>query len=285
MKLVVWMLVTIVVLLLVGVLPAGDGAPVAVFRSPVIIVLLGAVAVGCLVACLSVLCRRRKGRAFGLKQVGFLLTHISVSLILAGAFLRLLDGEKGSFVVPLMPGHSIINSHGGEVTLDFGVSATDLKIGYYEPDYYNVFARNPGPDSEHASHEFVRRVAIPSDGPLVVDEATSVPRRVMKDHEGRWRPFYALEDGSVLQVSRIVRDYAAILHFKRAGSEAVEAHIAVNHPVTFQKWRFYLMDAKEDQAYIVLSVKRDPGWPLVQSGIWMMMAGVAIMCFRKASAT
>ena len=283
MKFVVWVLGVIVVLLLVGVIPAGEGTPATVFRSPVFIALLGTTAIAALVSCIVALWSAGKRRRFNLKAVCFLLTHFSVALILTGAFLRYTRGESATFVIPLVANHTVRSSYDGESQLDFGVTADELKISYYELEHYNLFTRTTGQGQEHADHEFLKKVSIPADGPLVVDEKTSVSREEMQDHEGDWKPFHPLADGSILQADRTVRYYSAMLHFSEDDAETIDAKIAVNHPVAFQKWRFYLMDAKDNQPYIVLSGKRDPGWPLVRAGIWMMLVGVAVMCFRKAS--
>jgi len=272
MKFIVWLLVAVVLFLLVGVLPVGESWPDIVFRSPVFIVLLGAIACSSLVCCFVFLrgCRNPNGR--GLKQMGIILIHASVALILAGAFLRYLFGEEGTFLLPVAPPDYVNTSCDGKLSLDFGVSAADLEISYYEPTHYDLLVPSPGANAIKEAHQFSRKVNIPSDGPLVIDEHVQVELSEMKGRDGNWKPFHLLADGSVLRINRIVSRYSATLHFEGSDGETLDEDIAVNHPATFQKWRFCLMSAEEGQPYIVLSGKKDPGWPLVRVGIWMMTA-------------
>jgi hypothetical protein len=279
MKFAVWLMATLVVLLLAGVLPAGDGHPDIIFRSPVFIALLVLLALSCVVCCIAVAVRSVRQRRFGLKQAGLILSHLSAVLILSGAFLRFAYGRDGSFLIPVAAGHFVSRSYDGGLALDFGVSGTDLQISYYDPTHYDYFA----PDANTGAHEFRKRVSIPPEGPLLVDDGMQVERSKMQDKAGNWSPFYFLPDGSILQANRTVKHYSAVIHFKSMDDKVIDKEISVNHPVTFQNWRFYLMSAKEGEPYIVLSGKQDPGWPLVRLGIWMMIAGVGILCFRKTS--
>ena len=283
MKFVVLLLLAIVLLLLAGVLPSGDGPPDGVFRSPVFVALLGLVGLSSLACCAGVLFRSVKARRFGLKRLTFLLTHLSVVLMLAGACLKFVSGREGTFLLPVMQDHFVSTSYDRALPLDFGISATDLEISYYEPSHYDLFVIDTSAAAGNDSHEFSRKLSIPADGPLAIDNDLEIELADLKDDEGNWKPFYRLDDGSILQINRTVRHYGAVLHFKDAAGRILDEEISVNYPVTFRKWRFYLMDAKEGQSYIVLSGKRDPGWPLVSSGMWMMIVGVAFMCFKKAS--
>jgi hypothetical protein len=282
MKFAVWVLGALVLLLLVGVLPASGTRLDGVFRSPVFVALLGIVACANVVAITAMLRQCMRNRLLALKQVGFFLSHLSVVLILSGGFLRYLYGLEGMFLVPVTADVAISDSYDGGLELDFELTADDLQIEYYEPTHYDLFVLSPGDDPQNASHAFSRKVRIPDAGKVMLDDANAIDLADLKHESGGWKTFYQMDDGSVLQISRTVKHYAAQVSFLSQNGDVVKSEIAVNHPLSFDGWRFYLMSAKEGQPYIVLSGKRDPGWPLVHTGIWMMMVGVAITCFRKA---
>ena len=59
---------------------------------------------------------------------------------------------------------------------------------------------------------------------------------------------------------------------------------SVNHPLDFHGWRFYLMSHDtQNNEYIVITARRDPGRGCVIAGIWMIIAGVAVLCWFSQS--
>ncbi len=261
--------------MLAGVLPARGGGQAAVFYSPVFIALLSALGIALIVCAV----RRRPSR----RQVGFHLTHLSVALILLGAFLGFAFGERTQLAVPVAADHETRElplADGGSAGLPFGLSVTDFEVLYYPPDY--VLYRPSG----EAGYEFVRRVRLPAEGTLDLGEAGSIAVEDLKDDAGEWLPERALAGGRVLRrAAAMPRRYAAALRISDPGGAVRREELAVNHPVEHGGWRFYLMSYDEDAArYVVLSARRDPGRRLVIAGIWALMAGVAIMCFRRRGA-
>ncbi len=57
----------------------------------------------------------------------------------------------------------------------------------------------------------------------------------------------------------------------------------VNAPVAHRGWKFYLMDYDhENQSYLFLYAKKDPGNRLFAAGLWMIVIGTAGLCFQGA---
>lgn len=56
--------------------------------------------------------------------------------------------------------------------------------------------------------------------------------------------------------------------------------LAVNRPVSYGGWKFYLMDYEDSELYLSLHAKSDPGNAVFASGLWLIMAGTAVMCLR-----
>ena len=96
-----------------------------------------------------------------------------------------------------------------------------------------------------------------------------------------WVQHLSLENGWILQsASRTPRAFRALLglsdHLGRT-SHALE----VNRPVTVHGWRIYLMSYEAmPRLYVHLHLRKDPGRGFVTGGIWMVMAGAVLLCWR-----
>ena len=65
------------------------------------------------------------------------------------------------------------------------------------------------------------------------------------------------------------------------GDEVQDVLLQVNHPVLYDGWKFYLMDYdREAGSYVTLYAKNDPGNLPIRIGIWMLLIGTVLMCFR-----
>jgi len=217
MKAVAWLLIVIVLFMLAGVLPVNGESPEVIFRSPVFVLLLGALAVSSLVCCVR--------RGMRVRQVGFLLTHGGVVVILAGACIGFAVGERSDFAVPVSDRHQVRElptRDGGSIDLDFGLTVNSFNVSHYDR----------------------------------ADDAGGA----------------------------VARHYSAGLHLYEDDGTVRDEELTVNHPVAHNGWRIYLMSYDVTaQRYVVLSARRDPGRLPVIGGIWALMIGVAIMCFRKES--
>ncbi len=69
------------------------------------------------------------------------------------------------------------------------------------------------------------------------------------------------------------------------GDVTTPAELMVNHPVTAGSWRIYLMSYElEPRPFVLVSVRNDPGRGAVIAGIWMVIIGTALLCWRKQGA-
>ena len=128
MKVAIFVLGSIVLLLLAGVLPEPGGMQSAVFRSPVFAGALAAL------SALSIACaaRRREGAA---RRFAFALAHVGVVVLLAGAAVGAVVGVQGTLMLPLVEGHRIDRfrtADGRIVPLPFGVGARRFRVDYYD---------------------------------------------------------------------------------------------------------------------------------------------------------
>ncbi len=278
----VYILALLVLLMVTGVLPAGGGGQEAVFRSPVMVALLGALAID-LVVC-SV--RRR----LPWRRVGFYLTHFAVVVILLGAFLGFLFGRQTRFRMPVSADHvtrQLPTERGEPIRLGFGFAVADFEVTFYDPDYVLCEPRfpdaDPGVDDDYVK---VREVTVARKERLDLGAHGVVPVEELRDQAGNWVHYKELEDGWLLRkIPPTARHFAATVHIHQEdGTRKTEA-LAVNHPVEHGGWRFYLQDYGEQYGgYVVLSARRDPGRWLVIPGMYALMLGVAITCFHRRGA-
>lgn len=256
--------------MIAGALPARGGGQTAVFASPLFIALLAALC-GLLLRC-SV--RRRH-----LRHVGFVLCHSGLVLILAGALVGFLLGQRTQFAAPVSSEHVLRELPGpGEqsIPLGFGLSVASFAVQFHDPDYHLYL-----PPRGKGDYVFQRVLTPDREGRLVVDAALAVPAADLRDAQGGWVRQHVLPDGRLLQMAEPVpRHYEAILRISPETRPSRTAVLAVNHPVSEQGWRFYLMSYDQHQRqYVVLSARRDPGRILVIPGLWAAILGTAWLCW------
>jgi hypothetical protein len=278
MKFTVFILTLLVLFMLAGVLPVAEGTQAVVFHSPVFIGLLVLLGVAILYCCV----RRRPD----VKQIGFYLVHLGVVVILAGAGIGYIAGQKTSCAIPIAPQHEIRElprQNAEPIMLDFSITVPDFSVEYYDPSYYLYRPVAVTGEIRKTDYEFVENVSFTGDEPVPITDVLTVSPDDLKDGRGNWVPQQFLENGWVLQKGEAMpRHYSAQMNLKADDSDEVAAELSVNHPVSFAGWRFYLMSYdQQNLRYIVISARHDPGRLLVICGIWAVIVGIAVLCFRK----
>jgi len=270
MKLAIGLLVVIVLFLLAGVLPVPGGDAGIIFKTPVFMLLVATECVLLLVAAVRQVCAMR---------LAWALAHGGVVVLLLGALLGYLFGKDAEFSAPVGSAQGITQipatATGVVYTLPFSVRVSDFRVDYYDP-CYNLFR----PAQGMPPHEYVRTVVPPATGMLVLAEAGAIPVDALHDARGAWQDRFVLDNGWFLRLRRTPKHFEATLQLQVGSAAPVAAPLAVNHPVTFHGWKFYLMSYDDDDGLAVhLSVRRDPGRRLVIGGIWMVIIGSALLCW------
>lgn len=279
MRFTVLLLAVISFFLVAGVLPNREGDPAVIFYSPVFIFLLAAL------ACAILVCLFRRRFSFG--DLGFILSHGGVVMILAGALAGFLWGTSGRMVLPVFPDHwvsTLERKNRGPVDLPFAAGAAHLEIDYFPPKYDLYEPKETaGPQDGNSDYRLVERLRLDSAGELDIGD-----RKIAKSElfaEGIWRSHLVLDDGRILQrVEPMARHFEAQLVFRQDGSAVPARSLAVNHPVSFDGWRLYLMSHGRQQGfqYVVISARKDPGRGVVIAGIWAVIIGTAVIGLRPA---
>jgi hypothetical protein len=214
------------------------------------------------------------------------LAHLGVVAILAGACIGFVFGYKTNCTLPVGEQHKtseIILKNGKAIPLGFDITVTSFDVDFYDPPY-NLYRPVTAENGVHVTdYEFIRRIRFRDDTPVQVLENITVSAGELKDGSGQWVPQHYLENGWMLEKSRAMpRTYTAGMRITGKSGDTLEKELVVNHPVSYGGWRFYLMSYDmEADPYIVVSARRDPGRRAVIYGIWAVIIGTAMLCFRK----
>jgi len=264
----------VTLLLLTGVIPVGKGlSATAVYTSPMMILLLGLLSVSCLKCCL----KRR--------SVGFLMVHIGVVVILAGAFTGYVAGKKGTVQLQLL---RPVTASGltGESPVPFGfeVRAKDFKVKFYPPIYY--LYRPVSPDQIQPGQMPFGKVAEYDTAGKTFLDIDAIGRvevsNLWNEARGEWTQRRMLDAGVFLHLGSQTPSHYGVTLQVVDGEKQLELPISINHPAGYKGWRFYLMSYDQrNRSYVVLSARHDPGRNAVIAGIWIVMIGTFVLCFRR----
>jgi len=126
---------------------------------------------------------------------------------------------------------------------------------------------------------------VPSDSPTApyaveLSDAEG-KHRVLVGHGGRLGSCL-LSHGYALKLdSAADRSYEAMLSIRHGGTTSTQ-RLAINEPVNIDSWRIYLDDYDpHGHHFITVTVRHDPGDPLVVAGIIGLMLGTAILFYIR----
>ncbi len=289
MKPVILILGALVLLLLTGVIPVGGGvhAP-AVYYSPVMILLLA------LLSILSVRCCIRffRGRARppgapqrtarrAIQPLGFLLVHLGIVVILAGAFIGYVAGTKGVLQLSLMPQQPVgqlLTQDGDTVSFGFDVAAEDFQVQFYPP-MYQLFRKLPPEEAVPGRMPYKQAGKFSADGQgACIVEGFGPVSNLWNEARQEWTQRKMLNDGSFLGIAGQTPSFFGVTLL----IDGKKLPVSINHPAGCKGWRFYLMSYDQmAQRYVQLSARHDPGRNAVIAGIWIVMIGTFVLCFRR----
>ncbi|HCE45280.1 MAG TPA: hypothetical protein DET40_17205 [Lentisphaeria bacterium] len=258
--------------LLAGALPCPGGDSAVIFRSPVFIALLG------IISTLSLYCCWKN-----IRNPYFLASHLGAVIILSGAFISFLYGKNTQFNMPVMSAmlvDKIPAPNNGRWELGFSFSVADFKADYYKPDY-TFFIPDKSKEGGHRRHE-----TFSTEKATVLDFGKwgSLPVTSLLDEKtGKWTDRFDLENGcALLRENPVPKDFEAKIRIVPKNGSEFMCQLKVNRPVSYNGWRLYLVSFGNDKKpYVQLSAKNDAGRGTVIAGIWVLMAGTFISCFKR----
>ena len=271
----------IVLFLLAGAIPLHGGLELAVFRTPVFWSLLAILAVWCIIAC----CKPKRFKS--LRGIVFLLAHGGVVLLLLGAAIGLFTGKKTQFAayIGAQPANELPGPANTTYPLDFSLAVTDFKVDYYPPSYHYYAP----PEKEGDDFTLVKTLKPNMDGTITLPKhGGTISKDLLTDEDGHWKTQIFLDNNYLLhKAAPTPKLFEATAQLTLPDGTALPPKaFSVNHPLNFHGWRFYLMSHDtQNNEYIVITARRDPGRYCVIAGIWMIIAGVAILCWFSQSRT
>lgn len=266
------LMVLLTLFMLAAAFPVAGSSLAMIFKTPVFIGLGGLLA-GLLVYCSWT-------SAGGFRRIGFLLTHLGVVVIMAGALVGLGSGESHDLVLPIGGAgfvREIQKQDGSTVPLPFGIRCQRFGVDYYDPSYdlYEPVSKGGNPD-----YRKVATHTMSLSGELNLGRFGRMGREALFNPEtAAWRSQVVLTNGWILQQnSPSVRLFSAEIAIRAEGQPEDVRHLAVNKPIGIQGWRFYLMSYDtQNNSYVVLMARRDPGRLAVVAGIWMTIVGTILL--------
>lgn len=274
MKTTVWLLAVSTVLLLVGTFVSIFTQETWIYTTPPFL----AAAAALLAVQAACLIRRRPSW----KQLGFYLCHIGFLVVGVGAIASMLLRQETRFAIPVDPYAaygSVQNLDGTEVRFGFDLTCTGFSVERYDPDY-RLYQEDP---SAETGYSVVLETVIQSRDGLyrLGDWADPVPAdRLYRD--GAWLEQLDLGGGLVLvRIPPADKSYQADLLIHEENGDTLPMTLRVNDPHTHAGWKFYLMDYdKEAGQYVSLLAKHDPANQPILAGLWLIMVGTPLMCWR-----
>lgn len=209
------------------------------------------------------------------RNIGLCLLHAGSFLILAGAYMDFVSEQKmtGSFYV----GEEYYpNSAGQTHAPDFRFVIRDFKVDYYSLPVYALM--------EGKTRQELEEGVITNDAIVFPDHHLSLPLARMEAVASTPHPFLFLEGSKLVYMKKpAVEKYYEADFLITDQDSTHEYKMAVNHPVTHNGWRFYLMNhGKQDNRQIVsLIVRHAPGRLWVKTGILLLVAGTFLFSFFR----
>jgi hypothetical protein len=274
MKFAVVVFSALILFLLAGVIPIPGGLHANnIYYSPVFMLLL------LLLSILSVRCSLR--RKFSLKQSGFYLLHLGIVLILVGAFAGYVAGTKGMIqlsLVPQKPVGQLLTGKGKPISFGFDVAAENFQVKFYPP-VYQLFRPLPAEKIVQGQMPYEKAGEFNAgENGVCVLKGLGPVSNLWNEARQEWVQRKMLPDGSFLHLTGQTPSFFGVTLL----IEGRKLPVSINHPADYKGWRFYLVSYdQQNQRHVQLSVRRDPGRMVVIAGIWVVIAGTFVFCFRK----
>lgn len=282
-------------LLLYGALPwipaRFFGGP-SLFRSPLFIVLAAVLGVGLLWVSAT--------RPFSGRQLPFWICHLGCIVIGGGAIASHFLSEKHMIVMPL--GYEVAPSTvfqsaegmmGEPVQMPFPMSIGGFRVEIFDPEIYFLYKfKPPAKDGEEGSYEQVATVPVRADKMLDLSKVPGIPKDLAAepiqaglatDAGNRWSSHIPLGEYLLVWDRPADKSVSAELNIGAGEKPETVVPFQLNAPAEYRGWRFYLMGYDQQRlSWATLSARRDPGRDWVLAGCWLVIAGVALMCFRRS---
>lgn len=268
-----WMKPTVIALACAILLLITGGSPVLgvpqIYHSGVFLL------TGLIISLLAVL-----GVWFCRRKPALLLLHLGAVLILAGAYIDFALEKKVSFGI--FVGDDYVSNivydekTKTDIPLDFSFVVRSFEVAYY-PQTFSLYGMTEG--QPERLEEGINK----KDGVEFKKHNLFLTFDELKDEKGDFMPYRLVEGKMIAAKDRLTEKfYKADFRIKDKG-ETKDLVLAVNHPVSWNGWRFYLMShgVNQDKQYVYLTARHAPGRFCSLSGMYVLIAGSFLFAFLR----
>ncbi|HEX2927470.1 MAG TPA: cytochrome c biogenesis protein ResB [Ruminiclostridium sp.] len=279
MKWSIRIMTVIVIFLVIGSILVSSRLYEKIFWSPICFILLGVFTV------ILIIYSFKQG--FSFRKIGFQFCHLGIVIILIGACIGYFVAVKATAVFPMNTPYDQLQLENDKVVaLGFSISVIDFQVKRYNPEYY-LFKplKENSKSNDLKDYKKLGEFTSNFDESYDLKEYGRINAQKLKDNTAKdgWRSKYELENGLIL-VKAAPKDkyYLAKLKIIDSNSREIIENLEVNHPVGYKGWKFYLSSYDmEENSYVVLTAKCDPGVNFVIYGMWIALLGTILLCFQK----
>lgn len=207
-----------------------------------------------------------------LSQIGFHLAHGGILLVIAGALLYWGMGQEVTFNIPVdrsMSYGEVQTEDQGLVSFGFEISVPDFELEYKGEavSQYRAQLRILEPEPGAAAGGTVGK----TEGGSMSGSSGEITAGTSGGTAGAGHFTGGAEGGTT----------AGTAAGSTFGMRDEIHEMKVNSPVRYGGWKFYLMDYDhESQSYLTLHAKKDPGNRIFAAGLWTILIGTFLLCFR-----
>ena len=279
--------------LLAGVIPGKLGPATAIFKSPVFIGLAVMLGVGLLWTSAT--------RPASWRQIPFWVCHLGAVLIGGGALVSHCVGERHLLLMrtgeggePTTTFQSAEGMMGDPVEMPFPLSIGRFRVETYDPERYFLYQFKPGAkEGDSGNYERIATVPVRNDKTLDLSTVPGLPRELTAEPiqagissgngGNRWSSRIPLGEYQLIWDRPQDKSIVAVLNVGAGVTPTAAIPFKINDPADYGGWRFYLMGYDTQRiSWVTVIARRDPGRRAVLAGCWLLIAGVALMCFRRA---
>ena len=296
-------LLAIITILLVGGIPSEGAMNTAVYHSPVLIALFAVITILTLIASIIVALKKNKGRGI-CYYLSFYLMHYGIAIALIGCAITYFKSEKITFAGMLQDPQmrSLIPSRytgtGKEFKLPFKIKAENFELVNYEPKSYThwMFDEKISKVRKAFTKENPKALYLIKnlqDKEFIdMGKFKKVALTKFKKKNGDWKKQVRLDDDNIVQLDNVTpKSFSCTIKFAPTtaidDSEIITKKTVINHPVSYQGWRVFLMGYDRSQKniedglirYVSLTARKDPGRLPVHIGFWAIMIGTFLWAF------
>lgn len=269
-----WMKPTVVALACAILLLITGGSPVLgvpqIYHSGAFLL------IGLIIGLLAIL-----GIWFCRRKPALLLLHLGAVLIMIGSYIDFALEKKVSFGI--FVGDEYVSKilydekTQVEIPLDFSFVIRSFDVQYY-PQTFSLYEKKDEKEPERVEEGINKEDRVD-----FKKHDISMPFSELKDENGEYLPYRLVDAKQIIAKDRLTEKfYKADFRIIDDG-EQKDLILAINHPITYDSWRFYLMShgVNQGRQYVYLQARNAPGRYCSLGGMYVLIVGSFLFTFLR----